>query len=197
MQHFWHEKRLESTQIHEVKCKDLQAFRVAAQKSSNVFSQVNILLVSCVMRHVAKKYIPSNVRCWMAWQQLTIESIDSLYGSGDRINYCHKARQRRWTMQPLLACPGGGGEEKLSRFPQTPHHKPRRDCLLLQRCTVLGMLQIFALFIFILIDKIRWDGLYLGLILKAADRPTLCSSLETLLTKKLLCWNCIKTKLGY
>ena len=128
-------------------------------RSSNVFSQVNILLVSCVMRHVAKKYIPSNVRCWMAWQQLTIESIDSLYGSGDRINYCHKARQRRWTMQPLLACPGGG-EEKLSRFPQTPHHKPRRDCLLLQRCKVLGLLQTrnFSLFILILIDKMRWNG---------------------------------------
>ena len=59
------------------------------------------------------------------------------------------------------AAPAGGGEEKLSRFPQTPHHKPRRDCLLLQRCKVLGLLQTrnFTLFILILIDKMRWDGL--------------------------------------
>jgi hypothetical protein len=58
--------------------------------------------------------------------------------------------------KPLLACPGGG-EEKLSRFPQTPHHKPRRDCLLLQRCKVLGLLQTrnFTLFILISIDKMR------------------------------------------
>ena len=127
------------------------------EKHTDPWSQLNILLVSCMIRH-CKKIFP-NVRCWMAWQQLTIESIDSLYGSGDRINYCHKARQRRWTMQPLLACPVGG-EEKLSRFPQTPHHKPRRDCLLLQRCKVLGLLQTrnFTLFILIFIDKIRWDG---------------------------------------
>ena len=133
----------------------------------------------------------------MAWQQLTIESIDSLYGSGDRINYCHKARQRRWTMQPLLACPAGSGEEKLSRFPQTPHHKPRRDCLLLQRCKVLGLLQTrnFTLFILISIDKMRWVGLSLGLVVKAADGPTSCSPLSTLLTKELLFWYCTKTAL--
>ena len=125
------------------------------------WSQGNILCTNFLYdkTYCKKIYIPSNVRCWMAWQQLTIESIDSLYGSGDRINYCHKARQRRWTMQPLLACPGGG-EEKLSRFPQTPHHKPRRDCLLLQRCKVLGLLQTrnFTLSILIFIDKMRWDG---------------------------------------
>ena len=39
--------------------------------------------------------MPYCVYSALGWQQLTIESIDSLYGSGDRINYCHKARQRR------------------------------------------------------------------------------------------------------